>query len=137
MPLPSISDVVDLARTIAGPPYDPDGSQPLCNILEQILAAHLEGQPTWPRHDWLDGFLATELERDSDRVTIRGGIWVSAVRPEPCEVTIQLDEPQGATFRFMDADRLSEAPGPWRLRFPMDRIWRYSFHLGTSSQEAV
>jgi hypothetical protein len=129
MPHSTIADVIARAGTVVGPPYDPAGYQELCDVLEQILATHLGTEPTWPRHEWLDGFIAIEIERHSDRVTIRGGIWVSAVRPEPCEVEVQLAEPQGATIRFMDATGLSGASQLSRLKFPAHGNWRYSFQI--------
>jgi hypothetical protein len=124
-----IAKAIELASPIAGPPYDPGGAQELCDILERILGGQLASDETWPSHEWLDGFSPQMLDRDSDRVIIRGGIWVSAVRPEPCEVEIQLVEPRRLTFRFMDATGPSDVPGPWRLKFPPHRTWRYIFHV--------
>jgi hypothetical protein len=63
---------MDLAAEITGPPYDPGGARDLCDVLERILAGHLELESTWSRFDWLDGFIATSLERLSSQVIIRG-----------------------------------------------------------------
>jgi hypothetical protein len=124
-----IRSIVELATGVSGPPYDLAEAQDLCNLCEQALAAHLETESTWSRYAWLDGFVPAELRRDSGGLIVRGGVWVNAMRPEPCEVEVQLDEPRGATLRFMDHDGLSEVRDPSRLRFPAERIWRYVFHL--------
>jgi hypothetical protein len=129
MSQPPLVEVMDLALAITGPPYDLEAAQGLCSLLEQILAARLESESSWPPYDWLDGFLATTLERDDARLTIRGGIWVNAVRPEPCEIELRLHKPRAATLRFMDALGPSEARELGRLEFPALRTWRYVYDL--------
>ncbi|MDC0740709.1 hypothetical protein [Polyangium mundeleinium] len=91
----------------------------LCDAVEVFLARALERDPMWPRHDWLDGFIASIVERYPGYLLLRGEVWVSAVRTEPCEVEIQPGE-QCLTIRFMAAD------GPQRRRLP-PVSWLYVF----------
>jgi hypothetical protein len=112
---------MDLAAGVTGPPYDLRAARALCDVLEQILARS--------RYDWLDGFIATMLERHSNRITVRGGIWVNAVRPEPCEIEVQFEQPRSLTLKFMDKEGASAAGDAGRLKFPSQRTWRYVFTL--------
>ena len=129
MPGSDLSAVMALASGVSGPPYDCEGAQELCNLLEQLLQTKLDADVSWSRWDWLDGFIPEWLERQSNLVFIRGEIWVNAVRPEPCEVELHLEEQRGVTIRFMDAIGLSTAKEPGRIKFPPGRDWRYVFIL--------
>jgi hypothetical protein len=124
-----LGNAMDLASGITGPPYDPGAARELCDVLEQLLARQLESESTWSRFDWLDGFIATSLERRANRVIVRGGIWVNAVRPEPCEIEVDFDEPRKLTLKFMDDEGTSSAKDIGRLKFPLQRTWRYVFIL--------
>ncbi|MDI3290940.1 hypothetical protein [Polyangium sp. 15x6] len=93
----------------------------LCDAVEALLARALMRDPMWPRHDWLDGFIASIIERSPDHLLLRGEVWVNAVRTEPCEVEIKLGEQRQPclTIRFMAAG------GPRRRGPPVD--WLYVF----------
>jgi hypothetical protein len=129
-----VRNAIDIASRITGAPYDPEAASELCDAVEQILAFQLKCESTWPRYEWLDGISATTgMERQGTRVVVRAAVWVSAVRAEPCEIEVNLDEPRTLTLKFMDEDGLSSAPDAGRLKFPSDRIWRYIFILDESS----
>jgi hypothetical protein len=128
-----VRNAIDLASRITGPPYDPDASRELCSGLEQVLARQLQSESMWSRYDWLDGFVATSLERQDNRVLVQGGVWVNAGRPEPCEVEVTLDEPRRLTLKFMDYEGTSSARDVGRLKFPLHRTWRYVFVLDDGS----
>lgn len=129
MPDPQLQAALELASGVTGPPYDMEGAQKLCALLERILATQLAADASWSKWDWLDGFVAEWLDRLPTAVIIRGGIWVNARRPEPCEVELRLEAPCGLTIRFMDAAGLSTATKTERIKFPPEREWRYAFSL--------
>jgi hypothetical protein len=130
MSLSEFERAMDLAAGVTGPPYDLGAARALCDVLEQILASELDRESSWSRFDWLDGFIATMLERQSNRVTVRGGVWVNAVRPEPCEIEVQLAPLRSLKVKFMDNEGTSAAGDAGRLKFPPQRTWRYVFTLG-------
>ncbi|HVJ89715.1 MAG TPA: hypothetical protein VM580_07905 [Labilithrix sp.] len=116
----TLQTILALAQLISAPATCTDTElRELCDAVEMFLAQALERDPMWPRHDWLDGFIANIVERSPGHLLLRGEVWVSAVRTEPCEVEIQLGE-QHLTIRFMAAD------GPQRRRLPPVG-WLYVF----------
>jgi hypothetical protein len=129
---PDSSVVFKLANQFARlpeEPYEAAELQALCNAVEVVLRAFLAEESQWSAHDWLDGFVARNVDRSSDHVAVRGAVWVNAVRTEPCEVDIHM--PLGgaprATIRFASPVTLDQAPPPEKLAFRPD--WLYEFDL--------
>ena len=123
----SLSDLVARAAAVAGPPFDMAVVQGLCPLVDRLLEARLSSEKTWSRYDWLDGVVAQLVERDEERLSIRGQVWVNAVRSEPCEVEIRLAPPCGMTVRLMQVGESSEAGARRGLVFQAGRTWRYVF----------
>ena len=69
------------------------------------------------------------MERSSAHLVIRGGIWVNAERPEPCEVEMEMQgRSRTATFRFMNAQGPPKVKDPWKFRWPVHE-WLYVFNV--------
>ena len=99
------------------------------------LSSELDRESSWSRFDWLDGFVATMVERQSNRITVRGGVWVNAVRAEPCEIEVQFEQPRGLTLKFMDNEGSSAARDAERLTFPAQRSFARRWSSTVASRE--